>query len=162
MTIQPPAPGSTEFWAVAPIGGFPFYFIITWGSAVAVLVAALAISLRWLVKRTPNRDPTIFAGFVIAQMLLFLLLETVASIRMMTDGPITQPGNAAMWYLCLAQIVGSLLSNIIVCLFSLAIVCFASRRLPKSVGATVLPVVLVLIDVTVLLMLATHLSIMKK
>lgn len=162
MTNVPLETGKTEYWTVITGDGFPFSFVISWGIAVAVLVGAVALSLWWFIKKTPNRDPTLFAGYVIVQMLLFLLLNTVAGIQWMTGSVACGSPDPELWYLSIAQVVGSLLGNITLCMFALATVMIASRRLPRITGATVFPIAVVLLDVTSLLMWTTHVLMMRK
>jgi hypothetical protein len=104
---------TVQFQAVVFEGGLPLSFLLSWASALGILIGAIAISLRWIIKGTQDRDPTPFACVVLVQLLFFLLFNTVCGMQYMTSVFEMGAPDDGMWYLSLAQSIGPLVGNIL-------------------------------------------------
>lgn len=153
---------TVQFQAVVFDGGLPLSFLLSWASALGLLIGAIAISLRWIIKGAQDRDPTPFACVVFVQLLFFLLFNTVCGMQYMTCVFATGAPDDGMWYLSLAQSIGPLVGNILLCVFSLALVSLAARRLPVLQVGTIFTIGVVLLDVAVFLMWTTHVVLMRR
>jgi len=138
--------------------------LLVWLSTLFILVGSFVVALRWIIRRQKTRNPTSFAAAVLVQILFFLLFDTVKTIHSATftvgiDLGVVDPG---FWCLAMANAFQFLLYNVLVCLFSLAVVCLAARRLPRLPIHTLLPILVVLLDIAILLMWTTHVIFMRK
>lgn len=143
-------------------GVLPLSIILSYAFALGILIGAMAISLRWFIKGTKARDPTPFAVATLVQLLFFILFNTLCGIQYQIFGNGSGAPDEGMWYLMLAQTIGLLIGNILLCVFSLALVSLAARRLPVLPVGTILPLGVVLLDVAVYLTWTTHVVLMRR
>jgi hypothetical protein len=142
--------------------GLPLFISLSYLFALAILIGAIAISIRWLIKRTQNRDPTPFAVAVLVQLLFFILFNTLLGMQYWVCALTVGAPDEGAWYLMLAQTISPLLGNMLLCLFSLALVSLTARRLPRLQASTILLLGVVLLDVAVYLTWTTHAILMRR
>jgi hypothetical protein len=127
----------------SPITAFGF---LTCLLLLGYLVVTL---LRWALGKTKDKDPTNLVAACLVQFAAFQWLVTITEMCSMTGSLTLGLIDQGFWLVGLAELLGGILADSLLCLFCSAVACLAARRLPRLPMITVLPILIIIVDIAV-------------